>query len=73
MLQNIEVMTPLFEGQVNERLQFKLNIEGNDYQGIIYDEEIHWFHPQPYNKIEEDDLNFVESNVRNLMTNRLIQ
>ena len=50
MLQNIEVITPLFEGQVNERFQFKLNIEGNDYRGIFHDKKVQWFHPKPHNK-----------------------
>ena len=72
MLQNIEVMTPLFEGQVNECFQFKLNIEGNDYRGIFYDNEVQWFQPQPYNKIEEVEIIFVEANVHNLMVNRLL-
>ena len=71
MLQNIEVITPLFEGQANECFQFKLNIEGNDYRGIFYNEEVQWFQPQPFNKIEKDDLDFVEANVHNLMINRL--
>jgi hypothetical protein len=72
MLQNIEVITPLFEGQANERFQFKLNIEGNDYRGIFYDNEVQWFQPHPHSKIEKDDVNFVEANVHNLMINRLL-
>ena len=71
MLQNFEVITPLFEGQANERFQFKLNIEGSDYRGIFHKKEVQWFQPQPHNKIDKDELNFVESNVRNLMTKRL--
>ena len=72
MLQNIEVMKPLFEGQANECFQFKLNIEGNDYRGIFHDKEVQWFQPQPYHKIGKDELDFVESNVCNLMIDRLI-
>ncbi|WP_342511238.1 hypothetical protein MKY34_13045 [Sporosarcina sp. FSL K6-1522] len=72
MLQNFEVITPLFEGQANERLQFKLNIKGNDYRGIFHDEEVQWFQPQPHSKIEKDDLHLVESSVRDLITSRLI-
>ncbi|MGF9976490.1 DUF5342 family protein [Viridibacillus arvi] len=67
MLQNFEVIKPLCEGQVNERFQFKINIEGNDYRGIFHDREVQWFHPQPHSKIEKDDLNFVEAKVHNLM------
>lgn len=72
MLQNFEVITPLFEGQANERIQFKLNIKGDDYRGIFHDEEVQWFQPHPHHKIEEDELNFVESNVCHMMTNRFI-
>lgn len=71
MLQNIEVITPLFEGQANERFQFKLNIQGNDYRGIYHDKEVQWFHPQPHSKIDKDELIVVESNVHHLITNRL--
>ncbi|WP_318615093.1 hypothetical protein [Sporosarcina sp. YIM B06819] len=73
MLQNFEVITPLFEGQAHERCQFKLNIEGNDYRGIFHNDEVQWFHPHPHHKIETEKINFVESNVHNLMTNHLIQ
>ncbi|KOO49933.1 DUF5342 family protein [Viridibacillus arvi] len=67
MLQNFEVIKPLCEGQVNERFQFKINIEGNDYRGIFHDREVQWFHPQPHSKIEKDEFNFVEAKVHNLM------
>lgn len=72
MLQNFEIISPLFEGQTHERFQFKLSIEGNDYRGIFHDQEVQWFQPHPHHKIEKDELNLVESNVRTLMTNRLI-
>ena len=35
MFQDFEVKT-LFEGQVHERHQFTLNIEGHNYQGIFH-------------------------------------
>lgn len=70
MLKNFEVITPLFEGQVNERCQFTLNIEGNEYRGILHEEEVHWFQPPPYSEIEKANLHLLESNVRDLVTNR---
>lgn len=73
MLQNFEVITPLFEGQVNERLQFKLNIKGNDYRGFFHKEEVHWFQPPPYSEIEKDKLHLFECNVRDLISSRLIK
>ena len=50
MLQNLEVITPLFEGQANERFQFKLNIEGNDYRGIFHDKELNFRRVKSANK-----------------------
>ncbi|MCM3651135.1 DUF5342 family protein [Metabacillus litoralis] len=64
---------PLFEDQFHERHQFTLNIEGDNYQGIFHGGEIQWFHPQPNAKLEEDDLQDLESKVHDLMTNHLEQ
>ena len=72
MLQNFEVITPLFEGQAHERFQFKLNIEGHDYRGVFHNEEVQWFQPQPHNKLEEDELNLVESNVLELINEHIV-
>lgn len=63
MLQNFEVITPLFEGQANERFQFKVKIEGHDYRGIFHNEEVQWFYPHPQHK--------VDSLVRVLISNHL--
>lgn len=63
MLKSFEVIAPLFEGQANERFQFKVNIDGNDYRGIFHNDEVHWFHPQPQHK--------AESIVRELISNHL--
>ena len=64
---------PLFEDQFHERHQFTLNIEGDNYQGIFHGGEIQWFHPQPNTKLEEDDLQDLESKVYDLMTDHLEQ
>ncbi|MFJ7647166.1 hypothetical protein ACIQ1H_06435 [Lysinibacillus sp. NPDC097279] len=66
MLQNFEVITPLFEGNIHERFQFKINIEGIDYRGIYHDKEVQWFHPQPHSKINKDQLKSIEAYVHNL-------
>ncbi|MFJ7406009.1 MULTISPECIES: hypothetical protein [unclassified Lysinibacillus] len=68
MLQNFEVISPLFEGHVHERFQFKINIEGNDYRGIFHDNEVQWFQPQPHSKINKDQLKSIEAHVHNLMS-----
>ncbi|MFJ7971819.1 hypothetical protein [Psychrobacillus sp. NPDC096389] len=63
MLKSFEVIAPLFEGQANERFQFKVNIDGNDYRGNFHNDEVHWFHPQPQHK--------AGSIVRELISNHL--
>lgn len=55
----------LFEGQVHERYQFKLKINGNDYRGIFEEGEINWFNPQP------ETITVIESQVFNLMSEYL--
>lgn len=70
MRQNIEVIPPLFAGQVNECFQFTIKINGDDFRGIFHDDGVQWFQPQPYTKIENIDLDLVEANVRDLVTNR---
>ena len=64
---------PLFEDQFHERHQFTLNIKGDNYQGIFHDGNIQWFYPQPETKLEEDDLQDLETKVYDLMTNHLEQ
>jgi Family of unknown function (DUF5342) len=70
--QDFKVKT-LFEDQFHERHQFTLNVKGNSYQGIFYDEKIQWFYPQPEAKLEEDDFQELETKVYDLMTNHLEQ
>ncbi|MBA9028382.1 hypothetical protein HNP81_003702, partial [Peribacillus huizhouensis] len=50
-----------------------LTFEGDNYQGIFHDEEIQWFHPQPQNNLEGDDLLDLESKVYDLITNYVYQ
>ncbi|MFE0504310.1 DUF5342 family protein [Peribacillus butanolivorans] len=70
MFEDFEVK-PMFEDQVHERQRFSLNIQGDNYQGIFHDGEIHWFNPHPKNNLEEDHLGAVESKVHELMSNHL--
>lgn len=72
MLQNFEIIKPLCEGQVNERFQFKIKIEGNDYRGIFNDKKVQWFHPQPFSHVEKEELKFAEANVHNLIIYHLL-
>ncbi|MCQ6282472.1 hypothetical protein [Bacillus sp. EB600] len=66
MFENFEV-NKRFEGRVHERHEFSLNIQGDQYKGLIHDGKIHWYNPHPKQKIEEENLNAVESQVFNMM------
>jgi len=68
MLQNFEVIQPLLEGHPHERLQFKINIAGNDYRGLYYNEEVQWFHPQPHSNLKKEDINAIEDHIHNLLS-----
>ncbi|MBS4196943.1 hypothetical protein [Lederbergia citri] len=60
---------PMFEGQFHERPQFKVTIQGNDYQGIRHDGEIKWFHPHPHKVFEDQHVEAIESQVHEQLDN----
>ncbi|WP_026575089.1 DUF5342 family protein [Bacillus sp. UNC438CL73TsuS30] len=66
MFENFEV-NHLFEGQAHEQPHFSLNIQGHDYKGMVQDGKIHWYHPHPKQKVEEEYLSSVEQQVFDLM------
>lgn len=70
MIDNFEV-DHLFEGQVHERPQFSLTVEGLEFKGIVHGGDIHWYHPHPQQKLEEEQLNNIESEVYDLMSDHL--
>lgn len=59
----------MFEGQFHQRHLFTLKFKGDTYQGIFKNGDIQWFHPIPQRKLENDELQKVESKVNDLMTN----
>lgn len=71
MFENFEVDDPLFAGQVHERPQFKLLINGEEYQGIITKGEVNWYHPKPEGIIEEAHLQAVENKIHGIMQKHL--
>ncbi|MFJ7727563.1 hypothetical protein ACIQXV_15545 [Neobacillus sp. NPDC097160] len=70
MLEDFEIFQ-LQEGSAREQSHFSLNIEGHDYKGMVHDGKIHWYHPHPKQKIEEEHLSAVESQVFNLMNENI--
>ncbi|OCA92872.1 hypothetical protein [Pseudobacillus wudalianchiensis] len=72
MFQDFEV-EPMFEDQVHERHQFKLNVEGMDYRGLFHEGEIHWFNPHPKQNLGDSHVEAIESQVYDLITDHLEQ
>lgn len=60
---------PMFEGQYHERPQFKINIQGNDYLGVMHDDEIKWFHPHPHKVLEDEHVETIESQIQEKLNN----
>ncbi|WHX50920.1 hypothetical protein QNH46_09885 [Paenibacillus woosongensis] len=62
-IQNFEKIKPLFEDTPHERKQFSLQMQGNEYKGFVHKGEVHWFHPQPHQKFEDEVLEVLESKI----------
>lgn len=62
MFENFEI-NPIFEGTVHERPHFSLNVEGNEYKGMIEDNKIHWYNPHPKQTLEEEQISAIESKI----------
>ena len=70
MFENIEV-EKMFEDQTHERHKFKVNIQGDEYNGILHNGEVQWFHPQPRNKLEDEHVDGVESSIHQYIQNNI--
>lgn len=62
MIDDIE-MKPVFEDTAHERHQFILNVQGHEYKGYVQDEEIHWFHPHPKQKLTQEHVEAIETEI----------
>ncbi|RHW39084.1 hypothetical protein D1B31_14095 [Neobacillus notoginsengisoli] len=64
MIEDFKV-NKLFEGQIHNHHQFKLNVHGKDYLGLVKEEsnEILWFHPYPTRHLEDELVEQIESHV----------
>lgn len=66
MFENFEV-NPVFEGQAREHPHFSLQIQGQEYKGMVRDGKVRWYHPHPKQTIEQEYLSKVESEVFEMM------
>lgn len=72
MFENLEV-NHLFEGTAHERPHFSLNVEGNEYKGMIEDNKIHWYNPHPKQTLEQEQVSAIESKVFTMLSDHLEQ
>ncbi|WP_066314935.1 hypothetical protein [Bacillus sp. FJAT-29814] len=67
MFEDFEI-NPVFEGTARERRHFSLNVQGNEYKGMIHGDKVHWYHPHPKQSLEEEHVDAIESKVMNMMS-----
>ncbi|MFF2457785.1 hypothetical protein [Peribacillus simplex] len=56
-------LKPAFEDRLHERQQFSLQVQGKEFKGFIHEGEIQWFHPQPKQKLKEDLIEAIETEI----------
>lgn len=61
-IKDIEIM-PVFEDRPHERRQFILKVQGDELKGFVHEGEIQWFHPHPKQKLEEQQVEAIESEI----------
>ena len=71
MFSNFTIIEPLFEDQANELHQFTLVIDEQEYTGILEDNEITWYHPQPQTVLDEQQVEEMEKEVLKLLQQKL--
>ncbi|WP_419887002.1 hypothetical protein ACN6MT_15795 [Neobacillus niacini] len=70
MFENFEI-NPLFEGTVHEHPHFSLNVEGNEFKGMIEDNKIHWYNPHPKQTFEQEKVSAIESKIVTMYSDQL--
>lgn len=66
-IQDLEIK-PVFEDTAHMRQQFSLQVQGEEYKGFVHNGEIQWFHPQPQQKLEDDLVQVIESEIHEKVT-----
>lgn len=54
---------PVFEDKAYKRHQFTLKVQGEQYKGFVHEDEIQWFHPQPKQKLKEQQVEAIEAEI----------
>ncbi|MFS0574446.1 hypothetical protein AB1K83_02295 [Sporosarcina sp. 179-K 3D1 HS] len=53
-----------FEDRPHECYQFTMQVDGEEFKGLIHKGKIQWFHPQPQQKLEEEQVQALESQIQ---------
>lgn len=61
---------PVFENKAYERYQFTLKVQGEKYKGFVHESEIQWFHPQPSQKLEDQQVEAIEAEIHEKVADR---
>ncbi|WP_053362640.1 hypothetical protein [Bacillus sp. FJAT-27251] len=52
-----------FEDRPHERRQVTFKVQGQEFKGFVHNGEIHWFHPQPKQKLKEEQVDAIEKEI----------
>ena len=63
-------LKPAFEDRIHERQQFTLQVQGEEFKGFVHKGEIQWFHPHPKQKLEDEHVQAIESEVHETLANQ---
>ena len=61
-IDDLEV-TPVFEDRPHERRQVTLTVQEHEFKGFIHEGEIHWFHPHPKQKLKDEHVEAIETEI----------
>lgn len=54
---------PVFKDKAYKRHQFTLKVDGEQFKGFVHESEIKWFHPQPKQKLEDEKVEAIETEI----------
>ena len=56
-------MTQVFEDRPHERRQVTLTVQEHEFKGFFHEGEIHWFHPHPKQKLKDEHVEAIETEI----------
>ena len=56
-------MMQAFEDRPHERRQVILKVHGEEFKGFVHEGEIQWFHPHPHQKLKDEHVEAIETEI----------